>query len=463
MELPKRNEIEQFCKKVISGEIYLEYETHYYEFDDDGRYMDDWKSWYNDPFGAMQFIDVVLKGCHKLNKIAEYQLSYSLFEKICYLQFRVVAAEDTEDTEQTDEQFTIESAYKNGMLHANKTEVIYDWFQSFYMVNKEMETTMMAQKVLNFFMLPLASPMLPSNIERIVEKREIFKEICNKLEHIVKVDEEGVQEKYYNHYSREGYYLKEKLEREKALLEDILDNIDNDDNEYEKINKRPVLKVLWKRIQELIQWLSCEAYINDQVEIGEIRNLCDVLTKHCKEEDEPWKIRKLIMKDIIDQYAYARYACSDSMKSLLSVLCNTEEEYIEKADYMMEKGTSEDEREAADLYRKYGRDEEYLLYLNNNLIYSTGERYWELIQYYDTHDQKEKAIEIARTALCKCRDAKITDIFIYLIKEACQAGDKVEAKKLHQRAKRRVNVRIADVDKALEGVKSDEKSKLEEI
>lgn len=52
---------------------------------------------------------------------------------------------------------------------------------------------------------------------------------------------------------------------------------------------------------------------------------------------------------------------------------------------------------------------------------------------------------------------------IYLIKEAYQAGDKVEARKLHQRAKRRVNVRIADVDKALKGVKSDEKSKLEEI
>lgn len=41
--MPSEKEIAEFCRKAETGEIYFEYETHYYEFDDDGRYMDDWK------------------------------------------------------------------------------------------------------------------------------------------------------------------------------------------------------------------------------------------------------------------------------------------------------------------------------------------------------------------------------------------------------------------------------------
>ena len=40
--MPSQGEIQELCEKVEHGDIYLEYETHYYEFDDDGRYMDDW-------------------------------------------------------------------------------------------------------------------------------------------------------------------------------------------------------------------------------------------------------------------------------------------------------------------------------------------------------------------------------------------------------------------------------------
>lgn len=36
--MPSQREIEEFCEKVESGEIYLEYETHYYEFDDDSPF-----------------------------------------------------------------------------------------------------------------------------------------------------------------------------------------------------------------------------------------------------------------------------------------------------------------------------------------------------------------------------------------------------------------------------------------
>lgn len=47
--MPTETEIDEFCKRVWSGEIYVEYETHYYEFDLEGRYVDDWEVWHNDP------------------------------------------------------------------------------------------------------------------------------------------------------------------------------------------------------------------------------------------------------------------------------------------------------------------------------------------------------------------------------------------------------------------------------
>lgn len=43
IDMPTLEAINQFCQQAESGEIYFEYETHYCEFDSDGRYMDDWK------------------------------------------------------------------------------------------------------------------------------------------------------------------------------------------------------------------------------------------------------------------------------------------------------------------------------------------------------------------------------------------------------------------------------------
>ncbi len=37
--MPERQEIDGFCKKILSGEIVVEYETHYVEFDDFGHFM----------------------------------------------------------------------------------------------------------------------------------------------------------------------------------------------------------------------------------------------------------------------------------------------------------------------------------------------------------------------------------------------------------------------------------------
>ncbi len=72
--MPMEAEIDELCKKVQNGEIYVEYETHYYEFDTDGRYMDNRKIWHNDPKGVFPSLDRTFNGCHDLLRLGEYKL-----------------------------------------------------------------------------------------------------------------------------------------------------------------------------------------------------------------------------------------------------------------------------------------------------------------------------------------------------------------------------------------------------
>ncbi|MGD9568633.1 MAG: hypothetical protein AB7V48_09940 [Sedimentibacter sp.] len=88
--MPSQREIEEFCEKVERGEIFVEYETHYYEFDDNGRYMDDWKIWHNDSLEAFPFLNKVLRGCHDLLILNEYKAVANILDSVCKLEFKVV-------------------------------------------------------------------------------------------------------------------------------------------------------------------------------------------------------------------------------------------------------------------------------------------------------------------------------------------------------------------------------------
>ena len=124
--MPEEEEIEEFCRKVEDGEIVLEYETHYYEFDDDGRYMDDWKIWHNDPDGAMLFLDRVFMGCHELLRLGEHETAAGVLDRVCRLEFQIVEAEDSEDGPEED-VFSIVDAAKEGMLSMKRKDIGLDW------------------------------------------------------------------------------------------------------------------------------------------------------------------------------------------------------------------------------------------------------------------------------------------------------------------------------------------------
>ena len=449
LDMPSNEMIDEFCKQVSDGKICLEYETHYYEFDDTGKYMDDWKVWYNDPNQAMHFIDNIFSGCHDLNKLEEYEQTNKILGQICRLEFCIVEADDSADFSIDEEPFTIDSAYKHGMLDTNKTEVVYDWLYAFYMVNINLNEREFAQQLLEILMLPLCDVILPSNIMNSAENKEVYNEMILLLETRIEVDTKEVQEKFFKKHTIKGYYLKEKLDREINLMEDLKKMKEEQQNIN---NQSSILNSSWRQIQELIQWLSYERYIDDQVEIEEIWEICAALVRHLKDNSESWNIRKQVLQDIVDNDGYDYYSCCDPMTDLLEALCNTEEEYLEKANIMMKSRLTKYQKQAAKIYYEFGHDEEYVLYLNRNLAKS-ADAYLELIEYYDSHNDTDEAIKVANEALDKCRDSKITEVFVFLIKELYKAGNKAEATKLYRRAKQRKNVLISELSKAYRDLK----------
>ena len=67
------------------------------EFDEDGRYMDDWIVWYNDPFSILPMMRRIFAGCHQLVVLEEYQTVYDLLSRIFELKFFIQEGEDSED------------------------------------------------------------------------------------------------------------------------------------------------------------------------------------------------------------------------------------------------------------------------------------------------------------------------------------------------------------------------------
>ena len=61
IDMPESEEITAFCEKVRNGDISVEYETHYVEFDDYGHFHDDWEHDFYDPKHAMSFISSVIR------------------------------------------------------------------------------------------------------------------------------------------------------------------------------------------------------------------------------------------------------------------------------------------------------------------------------------------------------------------------------------------------------------------
>lgn len=158
--MPSLQEIEEFCQKAASGEIYVEHEKRYFEFDENGRYLDDWKTWHNDPLGAMDFVDRVLRGCRDLLILGEYKTVSEILDKVCKLSFRVVDISDSEDFEE-ESLFTLKNAGDEGMISRNLDDIGKDWITAAIYQKDEWDDMSLAGKLVELFEHPACRRLNP--------------------------------------------------------------------------------------------------------------------------------------------------------------------------------------------------------------------------------------------------------------------------------------------------------------
>jgi len=412
------------------------------EFDASGRYYGDWDIQYNDPLDAMTFLQGVFRGCHDLILLEEYKSAVDILNEICQLEFVIMDSPESEDCYQEDSGFTIVDAYENNLLYMDRNEVASDWIYSFYVTNKDLECTKLASELIELMKSPILEKTVPSDIFRNRESEELFLKMLQQLEDEIRRNNEEMAS--YKEWSHEGYVLKKLIEHQNRIVDDLKNLLAEKENDKGQNIRKSVLESSWKQIHEIIKSLSYERYIDDQLEIDEIWEICDALVKYMKDNVEPWELRKIVLNDIIENEYYDYYGCSDPMEDLLEVLCCEEDEYIEMAEIMEQFGKGE---KAAAIYLKFGYDQKYIECLQKRLAKNSNP-YLALIDYYDSHDKYDKALEIAWLALEKCKD-DLTDIFVFLIKDAYKNGDEVSANKLYNRAKRRSNVKIDKIDEKL--------------
>jgi hypothetical protein len=127
--LPEKKEIEAFYKGVKNGEIYMEYEVHYDDFDDDGNYIGEWEQIFHDPGNAIEFITTLLQGCHDLIFLEEYQLALEILDGLLSLEIAVIDHEDTEDT-YADDDMSLYLASREDLISENWDVVLDEYMEA---------------------------------------------------------------------------------------------------------------------------------------------------------------------------------------------------------------------------------------------------------------------------------------------------------------------------------------------
>lgn len=436
IDMPDRQEIDRFCKNIQSGEIVIEYETHYVEFDDMGYYIDDWGQTYHDPSKAMRFIESVLHGCHDLVILEEYAQAFEILDEIIRLEFEIVDHPDTEDSCE-DDFFNLYQAAKEGVLYIDCEEVLRDYVEACRKSVRDEKTA--ARKIVTAFEMELFEKCNLNVCIAITDKDFMLNEIKN----ILHIDLENVRKEYEMKLKTDKYYVGQFWDQMRIHhINELMDYFEKIGKEEEK-PKESLLRGAWTQIKELISELMDEPYIDDQVEIDEIWEIAEALIKRGGFEKEPWEVKEMILKEIYDNNFFDYYGVYDPMCDLANAICVTREENLKRAEIMMSAGRGYLGCDAAELYRELGEEVKCVQYFEEHLG-KEKEAYEIVIDYYKDTDH-EKAVEIARLALDKCKEDQ-TPFFVFLLQDAKDKGNEADFKKLIQSAHRRRAVKSSEID-----------------
>lgn len=118
--------------------------------------------------------------------------------------------------------------------------------------------------------------------------------------------------------------------------EDLLQELNKIHSVKKSLPKKSYLEKKWEEIEELMEELELEPYIDDQVEIELIWNLSEEIIKSGRLKGESWDIRRRIIRDIAQNDYYDCYGVYDPMENLMKAMLFDCEEVIECAEYMMQ-------------------------------------------------------------------------------------------------------------------------------
>lgn len=206
------------------------------------------------------------------------------------------------------------------------------------------------------------------------------------------------------------------------------------------------LEKAWKELQENCASLSCEMYIDDQIELEYVEEITSRILADEGMRSEAWKLRFDILKDIVMHDYYQLFDCEEHLRKFPEWLCVEPKEWMEYADFLFGQREKYHKQEALYIYRKYGTKEEYLKAAERNLG-AIAQPYMDLINYYK-ESNPAKAEKLARLALANCKD-DITDIVVFLAVRAKEKGDIDEVEKLKDFAYDKRNARYMPVWEAV--------------
>ena len=224
INMPDRDEITAFFEKVRNGDVSIEYETHYVEFDDYGHYHDDWDYDFYDPNQAMSFISSVIRGCHDLIVLKEYEDAFQILDDIIKLKFTIIDHPDTEDTCQ-DEYMDLDMAIHERMLSIDRDDLLRDYTESCRRSIKDSSTA--AEKIVSALEMELFKGCKTNVCSTITEKDPLLLEIKKKL----KDDLDRYEKEFADKSKKDKYYCgeyrdKERIQHISAMIEYFEKNTD---------------------------------------------------------------------------------------------------------------------------------------------------------------------------------------------------------------------------------------------
>lgn len=245
IDMPESEEITAFCEKVRNGDISVEYETHYVEFDDYGHLHDDWEHDFYDPKHAMSFISSVIRGCHDLMVLEEYEDAFRILDDIIGLKFDIIDHPDTDDT-CADEYMDLDMAAHEGILSIDRDDLLRDYIESCRCSIKDSSTA--AEKIVAALEMELFKDCKTNVCITITEKDSLLLEIKKKL----KDDQDRYEKEFADKSKKDKYYWGEYRDKERIRHISAMIEYFGKIGKKQKKPKESFLRGTWSQISELI-------------------------------------------------------------------------------------------------------------------------------------------------------------------------------------------------------------------